>query len=143
MQSGFSLFELIIVIALIAAIATFSVTLTDTAVRGQEFTRVRETIAQELTAARNDTVAGTRDAAWGVAFSSNAITRFQGTTFATRNATLDRATQFGNEVMISGASEIDFVRPAGTPTASTTILLSNGIRSARITVTETGALEMY
>lgn len=143
MRSGFSLFELIVVIALIAVISTFSVTLTSTAVRGQEFERVRETIVRELMAARQDTAAGTRDSAWGVVLSPNAITRFQGATFASRNATMDLTTNFGNEIVIAGATEIDFLRPEGIPTASSTILLSDGIRSARITVTAAGAIDAW
>ncbi len=141
MRSGFSLFELVVVIGLIAVIAGLSVALTTTAIRGQEFDRVRETIQSELASARSDTIAGTNDAPWGVAFSANAITRFQGASFAARNAVMDRTTNFGNAVAIFGATEIVFLRPQGMPSASATVSLLEGNRFASITVTEAGAIE--
>ncbi|MEK7116299.1 MAG: hypothetical protein AAB879_02810 [Patescibacteria group bacterium] len=142
MRLGFSIFELVVVIGLIAAIAGFSVVFTTTAIRGQEFDRVRAIIHSELAAARSDTISGTNDSAWGVAFSPNAATRFQGATFATRNAAMDRTTSFGNAVTISGATEIDFVRPHGIPVTSSTVRISDGFRFSFITVTAAGAIDI-
>ncbi len=142
MRQGFTVFELVVVIGLIAAIAGFSVALTTSALRGQEFDRVREIAKSELAAARSDTIAGTQDSTWGVAFSATAITRFQGATFASRNAAMDRVSGVGNAITISGATEINFLRPYGVPTASATVLLSDGNRTAFITVTDAGAIDV-
>ncbi len=142
MRPGFTLIEFTIIIGIFAALAILSTALTTTTLRRQEFDRVRETIRRELLASRSDTIAGTNDAARGVAFFPHAITSFQGASYATRNSVFDVTTNVSDAVTISGVPEIDFLRPNGATTASSTVTISDGTRESVITVTAAGVIDI-
>lgn len=138
--SGFTLIELLIVIGSgILLIGLFAVLGTQT-VQNAEFDRVRETIRSELAAAQTDAISGTLDSSWGVKFSSNVVTRFRGATYASRITSFDRVTSFGDDVTISGATEVDFTRPFGLPSASAIVVCSDGTHTATTTVNTNGAI---
>ncbi|MDP3793923.1 MAG: hypothetical protein Q8R07_04175, partial [Candidatus Uhrbacteria bacterium] len=91
--------------------------------------------------ARDDTISGTRDANWGVAFFPHLIVRFQGDGYAARVSGFDRATTIDPSITLSGASEINFRRPEGVPTASGTVMIKIDSQTAVITVNEAGMVE--
>ena len=139
---GFTLIELIVVMAVLAVLVGATALLGMRTVNVQEFERVRETARNELVAARSDTIAGSNDSAWGVKFNANSAVRFKGNTYASRVSAYDRTTSFGNTVTISGTSEVDFTRPFGAPSASATIILSDGSRTATMTVNTIGTIQI-
>ncbi|MBI4133380.1 hypothetical protein HY478_02080 [Candidatus Uhrbacteria bacterium] len=136
---GFTLLEILIVLVLVIMIVVMSAVLGRQTILNQELERVRETIRSELVRAQGDTIAGTRDASWGVAFSTNTVTRFQGTSYATRNQAFDAVTTFQN-VTITGPTEIVFSRPEGVPTGTGTITVTLGTRTTTVTVNAAGAI---
>lgn len=139
---GFTIIELLIVIGMTAIFAGFTAIVSTPAVRNAEFDRVRETVRNELATAQADTIGGTLDASWGVAFSSNSITRYRGANYATRNIAFDHVTTFGNGVVLSGATDVAFVRPTGLPMASASIVMSDGSLHATTTINAAGAIEI-
>lgn len=113
-------------------------------IRNSEFDRVRDTIRGELFAAQADTMAGTRDSAWGVAFFPNTITRYKGDSFITRDQAYDLVTDFQNQVIISGTVDVSFTRPFGQTLVPAQINIADNTLDALATVTisPSGAIEI-
>lgn len=141
-RPGFSLVEMLIVIGMMALFAGFASSVSVPMIRHAEFDRVRETVRNELVAAQADTIAGTLDSSWGVAFFSNAVTRYKGGSYASRVTSYDRVTSFDNGVILSGASDIAFNRPSGTPSSTATIVMTSGTLHATTTVSAVGAISI-
>lgn len=142
MQRGFTILELIVVITITLVLIGITTAVAWRAVSVQEIDRARELVRSELTTAQNDALAGTRDATWGVAFSGNTLTRFQGASFATRNPAYDRVTIFSAAISITGAPEIVFARTEGIPASPATLTITDGIRSAMVVVSTAGAIDV-
>ncbi len=141
-RGGFSLFELMIVITLFATLALGTAVFAVQTIRANGFVRMRELMRRELVSARADTVNGTQDSAWGVMFLSNMFVRFQGTTYATRVQNYDRVTNYPPGFSVTGTTEVNFTRPEGAPVTAATIVLSQGTRTARITVNTMGTVQV-
>ncbi len=141
-SSGFTLVEILLTLGLVISLVGLSAALGSQAVRHTEFDRVRESIRSELTAARTDSIGGTLDSSWGVAFFPHAITRYRGTNYATRSTAEDRTLTFENAVLLSGAAEVTFTRPFGIPSAPATIVASDGLRTASTTVNAIGTIDV-
>lgn len=58
---------------------------------------------------------------WGVNFSSNTITLYQGNTFGTRNAALDEKFSVNANISLGAFSDINFTHATGLPASSQTI----------------------
>lgn len=141
-RPGFTLMELTIVLGMMAVFAGFASAISVPTIRSAEFDRVRETIRNELVAAQADTIGGTLDAAWGVAFTTGTVIRYRGATYATRNTAFDRVTTFADDVTIGGTRDIPFNRPFGSVTSTATIILTNGTLYATTTVNTAGAVSV-
>jgi len=141
-QRGFTLVELLIVFGIVAALVGLTAAISNTAITNSEFDRVADTLRGELFAAQTDTIAGTHDSAWGVAFNDNSIVRYKGASYATRDQTFDLVTNFGNQVIISGADEVAFTRPYGIPVTSVEISIYDGMRHATATISHIGTIEI-
>lgn len=141
-SAGFSLVEILIVLGLTIIFVGLSATVGNQAIRNAEFDRVRELIRSELASAQTDSIGGTSDSNWGVAFFPNAITRYRGTSYAARITADDRVTTFGNAVVISGTSDVTFSRPFGLPVSPATITVSDGIHTAITTVNSAGSIDV-
>lgn len=128
---------MVLLVGLTAAISGRSI-------RNSEFDRVRDTIRGELFSAQAHTMAGTGDSAWGVALFPNFITRYKGDNFITRDQAYDLVTDFQNQVIISGTTDVAFTRPFGQVSAPAQInIVDNGISvSSVITINESGAIEI-
>lgn len=141
-QPAFTLAELLIVLGMMVLFAGFAAAVGGPTIRNAEFDRVRETVRNELAAAQADTISGTLDSAWGVAFSSSTITRYRGASYAARNATYDRVTSYSNGVTLSGSTDVAFSRPTGLPASAATIVITSGVLHATTTVSTTGAVSV-
>lgn len=139
-RSGFTLFEMLVVFGMMIIFAGFAATIGASAVRNAEFDRIRETVRNDLVAAQADTIGGTLDSSWGVAFSSSTITRYRGASYATRNTSFDRVTALNNGVTLSGTTDVPFTRPTGLPSASAQIVMTNGILHATTTINAAGSI---
>jgi type II secretory pathway pseudopilin PulG len=139
---GFTLAELLIVFGIVAVLVGLTAAISNTSINNSEFDRVTDTVRGELFAAQADTIAGTHDSAWGVAFGTNSLTRYKGNSFATRDQTFDLVTDFGNQVIISGADEVAFTRPYGIPVTSVELSIYDGMRHATATINYIGTIEI-
>lgn len=142
MRPGFTLIELLIVMAMTAIFAGFAAVVSVPTIRHAEFDRVRETVRNELVAAQADTVGGTLDSSWGVAFFGSTITRYRGGSYAARVTAYDRVTSFDNGFVLSGTTEVHFQRPNGLPTAAATIVITNADLQTTTTVNTAGSISV-
>lgn len=140
---GFTLLEILIVIGFAALLFVVSgLFQTEPRLQSLELERARELIRSDLARAQTDTIAGTEDLPWGVAFTTRSITRFAGASFATRNTSFDVATSFSSPVSISGPAEVVFGRPGGEPSAAAAITVTDGRRTYTIRVNAAGSISV-
>jgi Tfp pilus assembly protein FimT len=139
---GFTLFEVmlvsIFVITLFHLVSIFGIS----AIHVQDIDQAREIIRSELVSARDRAAAGDCDVKWGAAFSTSTVTQFKGESYASRDPAYDRTNDLGNRVSLSGADEIVFMPPFGEACASGTVNVTDGTRSAIITVNQYGTIEV-
>ena len=141
-QSGFTIIELLLIIGIMSIVGTMSVSfygrfLTQNGVANtvdQLVNTVRKAQIYSMESRKSSTVG------WGVNYSSNTITMFQGATYAGRNVVLDEKFSVSPAITISGLTEIDFARLTGTPNVAPTITVSGSGISKVITVYSTGAI---
>lgn len=139
-QPGFTLVELLVTMVILLLIVSFGVVLSIQTLKHQEIHRAADITRSELVTAQSYTVSGTNETAWGVAFFGNRIVKFAGTSYASRIAAYDHTSLFGSTINISGATEVNFTRPEGTPPSPTTLLITDGTSTYTITVATTGSI---
>lgn len=142
MSRGFTLIELVVVIGLMALFMAFTLPVGMETLRQHAFLNARESIRTTLTTAREDTLAGTNNAAWGVALFPHDIVRFQGSSYASRVPAYDVTISLGSLVTLSGPSEVTFTRPDGFPSTPSTLILTDSQRTATTTVNVLGTIDM-
>lgn len=139
---GFTLAEIVISLGIILLFVGLSAVASTQTIRNVEFDRVRNAVRIALASAQMDSIGGTLDSSWGVAFFPNAIIRYRGENFATRTTADDRTTIFRNEIVMSGSAEVAFTRPFGLPSSPAAVIMSDGLHTATATVTGAGAIEI-
>ncbi len=138
LQKGFSLVELLVVMAIlgILAFATGPVVSTLRSSWNLEMSTLKLTSA--LRYARQASVAGKADSAWGVNISSNKITIFAGTSFASRNVAYDRTEDLSG-VNVSGLTEKIFTASTGRTSAGQ-VVLANSFGQKTININQLGMI---
>ena len=121
---GFTVIELLLVMAIFFIIAGFAPAFYTRFLSQDAVSETADRVAGALRNAQGYSLAGKGNFPWGVALSGNAIVLFQGNSFATRNAALDRRVAVPSSVSVSGLNETVFARVSGIPTAPLTISLT-------------------
>jgi prepilin-type N-terminal cleavage/methylation domain-containing protein len=139
-QNGFTVIELLIVIALVVIIAGMSVSFYSRFLTQNAVANTVDQLVGELRKAQLYSMMGRQNGTWGVAYNSNKITLFQGNTFATRNTAFDELFNINTNISITGFSELTFTKATGTPSASPTIVVAGNNNSKTITVNSLGVV---
>lgn len=137
---GFTLLELSLVLAIGVVLMSASYLLSIGAIRAHEFRRTHEIVNRELWRARSDTLSNTKDSGWGVRFSANTLTRYRGSSYATRQSAEDIVHTLGGQLTFSTTTDVPFLRPEGTVSGPYVIVLTDQIRTATTTVHTSGAI---
>lgn len=137
---GFTILELLLVIASIAVIAGFSLPLWRNLQIKNDLDISVITIAQSLRRAQILSQAVDADIGWGLRVQSGSITLFQGNTYATRNTNFDETFTLQSTITPSGLSEIDYVKFTGLPGTTGTITLTTESNSKTITINSKGMI---
>jgi prepilin-type N-terminal cleavage/methylation domain-containing protein len=140
-RPGFTVIELLIALAIVAMLVFMTVVVSSRTIKNSEFDRVRETVRGELTRAQADTISGTLDSAWGAYFTATSVTRYKGSSFATRIPSVDVISSFGG-ITANGPKDVSFTRPYGLPASAATIVITNGTQTATTTVNTAGAISV-
>jgi prepilin-type N-terminal cleavage/methylation domain-containing protein len=107
-KNGFTLVELLIVIALVVLIMALAVPFGVEFLQEQRIEEETATLANNLKAAQTRAMAGKNDSAWGIKFFEDQYVLFAGESYETRLSQYDEAFQLSSGTNITGAEEIIF-----------------------------------
>lgn len=77
---------------------------------------------------------------WGVNITSNKMTLYQGTSFASRNSALDESFDINSTITVSGAQDINFAHFTGLPNTSTEISLTGNNTTKTVSINSQGVV---
>jgi prepilin-type N-terminal cleavage/methylation domain-containing protein len=147
-KNGFTLIELVIVLAIIAILSAIVVTGFSSFRNAQAFDRDVEMIVSFLNEARTQTLSSKNASAYGVHFASTAATLFTAPTYTSGAEGNKEYVFLGHDTMLTlsltgGANEIVFERLTGETDQNGTIVVSSAAsgRTKTITIHETGLVE--
>ncbi len=125
-KRGFTLIELMVVIALSAVILTLTIATFASFSDFQSVDKDAETVASYLLKAKNETTNAKSSKQYGVKFASSSITFFEGTAYsasAPSNVvyTVSKKTEMSSASLTGGATAVYFQRVSGKPSATGTI----------------------
>ena len=121
---GFTLIEVLIVLAIGVIAMGFLSIFGNKFLLSQELERAVELTKSEIRAAQMDSISGTHDSSWGIAFLKNYVVRFRGESYDSRMQSFDYLTNFNSSLIISGPSEIVFSRIDGSISVGREIIFS-------------------
>ena len=144
-KHGFTLLEIIIVIAIMVVISAISVS-TYTSLRArQAVLKDTDSIVSIMERAKSMSSNRKNDSSYGVKFSSSTAILFSGSSFASGNKVseydLDVSVKVSSVSLSSNNTEISFDKITGTPNATGTIVVSANSYSKIVTIFGTGIIE--
>jgi prepilin-type N-terminal cleavage/methylation domain-containing protein len=146
-RQGFTLIEIIVVIAIIFIITAFSVTAFRSLYRvSGERVAVQE-VADALREAKNKSIASKDDSTYGVHIDTSSVTRFKGDAYVLGHASNTvytfEAGAFATGTLVETGVDIIFARLTGMPSATGTIYFfdSDSTSSSTVTIGSTGLIE--
>ena len=129
---GFTLIEVLLSTTILIALVGLSLPLLNSFVGRNDLDITTEKIVSALRRASAAARAADGSSAWGVEIVSGTIVLFKGSTYGSRDTTVDETTLIPGNVTPSGLSDTVFARFTGTPSATGTVTLtadSNNIRT--------------
>jgi prepilin-type N-terminal cleavage/methylation domain-containing protein len=140
MRRGFTLIEIIVVIAIFTMIMSLGLFMTFDTYRGFSSRSERDTVVSLLTSARSAAMANINQTSWGICYIAPNYITFRGTT-CTAGAATNIAVPTGGGVAVAGLylPGVVFTQLSGTTTATTTTITQNG-RTSTITVNYEGTI---
>lgn len=139
-REGFSLLELLLSVSIIGILSALSIPVYLGMQKKNDLDVAVVTVAQGLRRAAARAVGVDADTGWGVKVQSGSSTIFKGTTFSSRDTSLDEVSQISTAIAVSGTSEFDFVKFTGTPSAVGTLTLATSDDTATISVNVKGTV---
>lgn len=140
-QAGVSFLELILVVALVSIISTASPVFYSKFILQNALANSADQMVGSLRKAQIYSMMSRKGDSWSVNYSSNAITLYKGTSFASRDSSFDEKFELNPNVNVSGITDISFSKITGLPSlASLTIVISSGDNSQIITVNNQGVV---
>ncbi len=138
-RKGFTLIEMLLSVAVIVAITGISIPIYESFQVRNELDIAAVSIVQSLRRAEALAQSSSGDASWGVHIVSGSVTLFKGSSYATRDATLDEIFTIPTSIVPSGVSDIVFDRLTGFPQSTGTITLTSNRGEARnMTINQKG-----
>ena len=138
--TGFSIVEILIVVAILTIIFGFSVGIGSNFYSGQALIAERDSVIGLLRNARTRAMDNVNQLGHGVYIGANQYVAFDGESYAARIQDYDAAFPRFPGVTIAGPSEIVFKSIEGTSNVSGTIIISSGAGSANISLNNEGRI---
>lgn len=146
--AGFSLIELLIVLAIMAILTTITISTFVSSRKTEALSKDTEAVIEILEQARNQTISSKNASAYGVNFSTSSLTLFAGTSYSSSDPNNQTtALSFGTTLtttLPSGTTAIVFNRITGETNQSSTVtikLLSSTLASTTVKIYKTGTIE--
>lgn len=148
MKKGFTLIEILIVIAIIGILTTISVSVFSTYRSVQSIDRDTDTVVEILRQARSETLSSENATTYGVHFASSTITLFAGSSYSGSNSTNQNFPLVSADTVLTvsltgGGYDVVFNRLSGETNENGTIVLSSKTinRTHTITMYKTGLID--
>ena len=139
-NSGFTLFEIVISLGILATLAVITIPYTIHLYQGYQIDTERTLVVALLREARTMSLAGNGSADHGLHVYGSDYTLFEGPTYAGRDQSKDETFPRETAITITGPSEIIF-KYLSARTASTSFTLDNGTKQTNIYVNKEGRID--
>ncbi len=136
--TGFTIIELLVVLAIIAIIAGFGVFISFDFYRSLVITGERDTAVALLRRARIRALNNTHEMSQGFYVATTTFVLFQGPSYASRTAAFDELFPRSSGVSVSGPSAFVFQNLSGDSNVSGTIAFGNGRTTTSIDINREG-----
>jgi len=133
-SKGFTLIEVLIVFSIVVMVAAVTIPLYNRWQVANTIASEKTEVAQHLRLAQTRARSGLEDRNHGIYFQSSNYTIFEGTDYITRDQSEDEIYYLPSAVVISGFSEIIFIKQTGVPNTTGTITLTNTITNEVATI---------
>lgn len=137
---GYTLVEIIVVIGIIALLATISTSVYSNFSANEKLKIATMGVVEAIRHAQANTQSGKGDSSWGVKVFSDSVIIFKGSGYASKDSSYDQSFNFSGGVVASGLSEIVFAKVTGSTINTGTITLINSYGSKDILINEKGTL---
>lgn len=137
---GFTFIELLLSVSFVLILLLLTVPFYSRFFAQNDVANTTDVLVGSLRKAQLYSMMGRQNGTWGVNYSSNTITLFQGSTYATRNNALDERFNVNSAVTITGLTELTFARGTGTPSAAPSIAVSGNSNTKTITINGQGVV---
>ena len=141
-RPGYTLIEMLTVIAVVAMISGIAFVLPSVVTGSTELDQTTEEVAEWVNAAHTASLFGINHQPHGVYLENNQLVQFVGSSFATRDVSLDRWLDIPSGILLAGTKEIVFSSINGEPNVSGGWTLSkSGFSSRSINVNILGTVD--
>ena len=140
-KRSFTLIELILVIALIGAVLSFSTPFYARFLTQNSVSLVRDQLTSHLHRAQFNAMMSKNNGPWGVAFSAQKLVLFQGTSYAARVAAFDEQFSVNPSISITGFTEIVYAKTTGLPASTPTITIKGTGSTKIVSVNNQGVVQ--
>lgn len=141
LNSGFTLLELLLSVAIISLLAGFSLPVYRTLLSKNDLDIAVVTTAQSLRRAQMLAQAVDGDTTWGVKAQSGSLVIFKGVSFSGRDSNFDETFTVPTTIGLSGVTEITFAKMTGLPISTGTLTLTSESDSKTVNVNQKGMVE--
>lgn len=140
MRSGFTLVELVIVVALMAGFALLGIPFGVESYRDYVLISTTRDMVSLLRRAETFALANASSSSYGVSFRADRAVLFKGMTYASRETVFDEEHVLSPSVVVGATDDVVFAPLSGMPGATTSVTVSNGFRSQGIDVNIHGVI---
>lgn len=137
---GFSLLEIMLTTALIGLILVTSIPAYRQLQLSNDLSIAVSTLSQTLRLVQLKSQAIEQGNGWGIHIATSTIMIFKGSSFDTRDQTLDENFSFGSGVAISEPADVFFTPLSGTPLTPTAWQLKGGDQTRSVAINSLGIL---
>lgn len=136
---GFTLMEVVLTMAVLVILTGLSIPLYQAFQVKNDLAVSEEMIVQALRRAQMLSQGVDGDTTWGVSVASGSVVLFQGTSYASRDASFDETYDMSGSITPSGVSEVVFAAFTGSPqTTGTMTLTSSNNETQTVTINAKG-----
>lgn len=139
-MKGFTLVELVIVIAIISLISVITITGYYIWKTQNELDIAQILIVNSFKRAQLMAESVSNDSGWGINLQTGKATVFEGDTYLTRNTSSDINIDLPQSISYSGLNEVVFSKVFGIPSITGAVLLTRGDKTRQIVINAKGVL---
>lgn len=139
---GFTLFEILIVIGVMAILASLTLPFGFNFYKSQQLETQSQLVLQVLRLGQSKSIFQENDSSFGIYFANNSYALFQGSSWIGRNSLYDQSFNLPSIISLSGLQEVVFSKMEGLPNATGNIVLNNGLDSRTININALGRINL-